>query len=371
MNMDHFDPQNMRQFAGDCQRTSKREFAALPPPANSSRTRKDPRKGSSRPDRGNVGREARGSQNSEQLAERSGGRAGRSDSNESAVPSVSSQLTAPTAAIQLPIIQWKALPEALDITELEALKKCREATESTDPDQTYSGATEFPSLEPPVSSKALAGIQIEKINNNPMLRHKINFDPDLRLRPNMESVTGRVKAQKAEAFWCLMTVQLRDYLDNPERFQKNHSESQWTVSVTLKEIPRMLENLNFSKHEITAVKETFELLATTNVSNLGKIASWLKEMLKRKCAPIRDGMVDEMASKLADGEAQRDICLVVAGIREFLEVIEVMTLVSTIQNPLLLKDRSKQTQRIKPIIGFVAYGVLSKMIPCFLNRSSS
>jgi T-complex protein 11 len=63
-------------------------------------------------------------------------------------------------------------------------------------------------LAPPVTKATLSDLDVNKIVNNPKLRHDINFDPDLHFRPNLDGEKGRRKSD----FWGLMQKQLEAYV---------------------------------------------------------------------------------------------------------------------------------------------------------------
>lgn len=74
-------------------------------------------------------------------------------------------------------------------------------------------------LEPPVTKGALSKLDVNMIANNPNLRHEINFEPDLQLRPR-DSEKGRRKTQGANDFWETMRVQLEKYITNRGQFEE-------------------------------------------------------------------------------------------------------------------------------------------------------
>ena len=73
-------------------------------------------------------------------------------------------------------------------------------------------------IEPPVTKSTLSELDVNKIVQNPRLRHDINFDPDLHFRPNLDGEKGRKKTQKSNLFWDTMKSELVEYLTNRENF---------------------------------------------------------------------------------------------------------------------------------------------------------
>lgn len=202
-------------------------------------------------------------------------------------------------------------------------------------------------VEPPVTKGTLSELDVNKIVNNPKLRHDINFDPDLHFRPNLDGEKGRRKTQKANDFWELMRNQLREYLTNREQFEKELGDSEWCLPATLKAIRGILETL-VPQRDRASVEETFnvDLLMQQfrkGVADLVKLALWLSQLLKCHCAPMRDNWVDEMVTQLSNGDRNCDVNLLVSGMQNLLAVLEAMKLdVANHQirclRPLLIED---------------------------------
>jgi hypothetical protein len=190
-----------------------------------------------------------------------------------------------------------------------------------------------PAVEPPVTKTTLSELDVNKIVNNPKLRHDINFDPDLHFRPNLDGEKGRRKTQRANDFWATMKTQLESYITNQEQFEKELGEDgEWCLPATLKAIRGILETL-VPQRDRASVEETFnvDLLMQQfrkGVADLEKLALWLSQLLKCHCAPMRDNWVDEMVTQLSKGNRNMEVTLLVAGMQNLLGVLEAMKLVS-------------------------------------------
>jgi hypothetical protein len=187
-------------------------------------------------------------------------------------------------------------------------------------------------VEPPVTKATLSELDVNKIVNNPKLRHDINFDPDLHFRPNLDGEKGRRKAQRANDFWDTMRAQLRSFLMNRDDFEKGLENGIWCLPATLTAIREILETL-VPQRDRASVEETFnvDLLMQQfrkGVADLEKLALWLSQLLKCHCAPMRDNWVDEMVIQLSNGDKNWDVVLLVAGMQNLLGVLEAMKLVS-------------------------------------------
>ncbi|KAH8786051.1 T-complex protein 11-domain-containing protein [Hyaloscypha finlandica] len=205
-----------------------------------------------------------------------------------------------------------------------------------------------PAVEPPVTKTTLSELDVNKIVNNPKLRHDINFDPDLHFRPNLDGEKGRRKTQRANDFWNTMKAQLRSYIMNRDQFEKELPiDGEWCLPSTLKAIRGILETL-VPQRDRASVEDTFnvDLLMQQfrkGVADLEKLALWLSQLLKCHCAPMRDNWVDEMVTQLSNGDRNGDVQLLVAGMQNLLGVLEAMKLdVANHQirclRPLLIED---------------------------------
>jgi T-complex protein 11 len=85
--------------------------------------------------------------------------------------------------------------------------------------------------------------------------------------------------------------------------------------------------------DLALVEETFniDLLMQQfrmGVADLVKLANWLSQLLKCYCAPMRDDLVDQMETQLSSGYRSKDVTLLIAGVKNLLNVLEAMKLVS-------------------------------------------
>jgi hypothetical protein len=193
-------------------------------------------------------------------------------------------------------------------------------------------AEQPPLLEPPVTKTTLSELDVNKIVHNPKLRHDINFDPDLHFRPNLDGEKGRKKTQKMDNFYETMRKQLRNYLVDRVMFEREIGDAEWCLPATLKAIRGILETL-VPQRDRSTVEETFnvDLLMQQfrkGVADLPKLASWLSQLLKCHCAPMRDAWVDGMVNEISKGDREGDVALLVLGMRNLLGVLEAMKLVS-------------------------------------------
>lgn len=191
--------------------------------------------------------------------------------------------------------------------------------------------TANPPLGPPVTKGSLSELDVNKIAYNPKLRHDINFDPELHFRPNFDGEKGQKKTQEANNFWDTMRLQLRQYLADCDQFEAEIGDSEWCLPATLKAIRGILETL-VPQQDRSLVEETFNVdflmqQFRKGVVDLEKLTSWLSQLLKCHCAPMRDDWVDQVVIQLSNGDRDCDVEQLVLGMRNLLGVLEAMKLV--------------------------------------------
>lgn len=189
-----------------------------------------------------------------------------------------------------------------------------------------------PVTEPPVTKNTLSELDVNKIVNNPKLRHDINFDPELHFRPNIDGEKGKRKSEKAKTFWTTMKSQLQLFLTQREQFEKEIGTSEWALPATLRAIREILETL-VPQSDRSSVEETFniDLLMQqfgNGVADMTKLSSWLSQLLKSHCAPMRDEWVDTMVNQFSTGDREGDVAMIADGMKSLLGILEAMKLVS-------------------------------------------
>ncbi|KAK3320772.1 T-complex protein 11-domain-containing protein [Cercophora scortea] len=216
-------------------------------------------------------------------------------------------------------------------------------------------ATTARPLEPPVTKATLSELDVSKIIHNPKLRHDINFDPELHFRPNLDGDKGRKKQEKANQFWTSLLEQLMQFVtDREEFFRRYGNGEEWGLPLLLKAVKEIIATLVPQRdREFLDEGLNVDLLMQQfyrGVADLERLASWLSEVLKLHCAPMRDEWVDEMYNELSNGNRNNDVPELVKGMRSLLCVLEAMKLdVANHQirclRPVLIEDTVHFEQR--------------------------
>ncbi|KAK4188810.1 protein SOK1 [Podospora australis] len=209
-------------------------------------------------------------------------------------------------------------------------------------------------LEPPVTKTTLSELDVTKIIHNPKLRHDINYDPELHFRPNLDGEKGRRKQEKANHFWTALLDQLVLFLTDRETFQMRHEDGDWCLPTLLKAVRDIIQTLvPHGDRKLLNEGLNVDLLMqqfNRGVADLESLASWLANILKLHCAPMRDEWVDEMYQELSNGNRNGDPQELVKGMRSLLSVLEAMKLdVANHQirclRPVLIEDTVDFEQR--------------------------
>jgi len=178
----------------------------------------------------------------------------------------------------------------------------------------------------------LSELDVNKIVNNPKLRHDINFDPDLHFRPNIDGEKGRRKTQKANTFWDTFRAQLREYLMDSERFESELGDTEWRPPATPKAIQGILETLVPQRDRPSLETFNVDLLMQQfrkSVADLVKLGLWLSQFLKCHCTPMRNDWVGDMVAQLSNGDRNGDVNMLVGGMKNLLGVLGARKLVSS------------------------------------------
>ncbi|KAI0137131.1 T-complex protein 11 [Xylariales sp. AK1849] len=186
-------------------------------------------------------------------------------------------------------------------------------------------------LEPPVTKATLSELDVNKIIQNPKLRHDINFDPELHFRPNLDGEKGRRKTDKANQFWTTLSEQLQQFVVQPLEFQQRYGQGQdWCLPLLLRSVKEIIQTLVPARDRVyldeglnvDLIMQQFN----RGMADLEKLASWLSGVLKSHCAPMRDEWVDEMYNQLTNGNRTNNMEELVQGMRSLLSVLEAMKL---------------------------------------------
>lgn len=172
----------------------------------------------------------------------------------------------------------------------------------------------FKNLLPGIHRFTLRELNLKEVVNNAQLRHDLYFDADLQFKPNTEGNDVGTKRETTEAYWLVVTEEIK-------------AQSFYRVPLLIFEAREtLIELLSHSDETIDEVKRNVDVALIKQELDHGifdgvLLAAYLAGVIKKSCAPARDGMVDDMVEKAKEGDFGG--CL-----RSLYSVLEVMKLVS-------------------------------------------
>ncbi|KAI1112022.1 T-complex protein 11-domain-containing protein [Nemania sp. NC0429] len=178
--------------------------------------------------------------------------------------------------------------------------------------------------EPPVTKATLSDLDVSKIFQNPKLRKDINFDPDLHFRPNLDGSKGRQKQDAARQFWATLQGELQDFA--MERAPHRTLHKIRSLVVLLQYMQEILVSL-VTDHDRPYVRAHLDAkpLAQQLSRSTAKrawFAKWLRPLLKKSCAPLRDDAVDEACDMLSESAKKGDARTFLDGMQSLVDVLE-------------------------------------------------
>ncbi|KAF2745724.1 Tcp11-domain-containing protein, partial [Sporormia fimetaria CBS 119925] len=196
-------------------------------------------------------------------------------------------------------------------------------------------------LQPPVTTKTLDELRIDNIIHNEELRLDINFDRNLSFRPNFDGERGTHKRKIAAKYWKALVAELELYNpvfhQEPLLFSYDSEQRAELVKCAQQRLPTLLETIKdilkllipdvdhfwIDEHwEVPKLMQEIE----RGVCDLVRLADLTASILKEHCAPMRDGMVDKMASTIKAGLEETSNEKIISGLQLLLGVLEAMKL---------------------------------------------
>lgn len=184
-------------------------------------------------------------------------------------------------------------------------------------------------LLPPINLQCLKEIDLQEIVKNPQLRHDIIFDPLLQFRPNLDGERGVKKRHISDSYWNDIETELIIYMNQPSLFNY-HCTRLVPLFDTLRDILLTIvpqreyqQIMNILDTELN-VQSLVKSGATW--SNMNDLATWLSQLFKHHCAPMRDSWVDKMKMKFNDAMVEHSMSKLIEGFKLVFQILEAMKL---------------------------------------------
>eukprot|EP00158_Paraphelidium_tribonemae_P005192 Partr_v1_DN27222_c0_g1_i1_m39166 putative t-complex 11 len=227
-----------------------------------------------------------------------------------------------TVADKLPIVEAVS---QVDITAPDPVKKSKSVTFPQTIDEKKEQALYFTDLAtvfgdnmPTITRATLKELNLDTITSNAQLRHDMIFDPNLEFRANDEGEKGEMKKARAHVFWSHIEN------DVAGRNSRNKQPSFKRLPVLINEIKEILLELVATEDFRRGLEERVDIVLIAqqleyNVFDAEPLITYLADIMKSHCAPVRDAAIDAMLQNCKSGNF-------VGCIRECFDILEKMKL---------------------------------------------
>lgn len=228
---------------------------------------------------------------------------------------------------------------------------------------------------PPVTKETLSELDLERILRNPSLRTDANFEPDLHFKPDLDGEKGRTKRKMADNYWEALEVEIMMYSEVTMASHQGSSNGEVEIETRytpvssglepgwiISRLPLMFEMLQEILKTLVPEQDHPSVAGNLDVPflmqqvrkgvlDLVGLSTWLADLLKTHCAPMRDPVADEMVAEIRTGYALQDMGKVVNGLRTLFGMLEMMKLVRKLAWQYVEAPLTRIT-RMLPIIRF-------------------
>ena len=203
------------------------------------------------------------------------------------------------------------------------------------------------SLEPLVSEESLSELELRRVSKDLLLRHDLNFDPNITYRPNTHGLRGQQRTVQSLEYWNAVTKELDISLTNDNtsssiELSHNTVSSSQACSSCAPGLPRLsrmfgavrmiLKSL-MHEDQWDAIDARLDIdLLIEQLKNrtfdLVALSDWLAVLLRRFCSLKRYQSIDVMTSSIRLGVERVDAQLITIGFKYMFDILESIKLVS-------------------------------------------
>lgn len=243
-------------------------------------------------------------------------------------------------------------PLASHLTNSEALWE-HSSQELPDPgtiSPNYSTDIGFVSLDPPITRAVLRELDIPRLENDLILRHHLNFDPEIEFRVDTQGPQAAERRERACQYWDALATEIAFWLSDSHRLTDSHSSQSLCISiprpatrrippVAASRLPRLFGAVqDILKHllppeewpVIDAALDVRLLMQQVEhgVCDFMALGDWLGNYLRRFCSPTRHRLIHTMTSAIRSGVENAETDSILDGLIAIFEILQGMTLVS-------------------------------------------
>ena len=205
------------------------------------------------------------------------------------------------------------------------------------------------SLDPPITRALLGELDISRLENDLVLRHHLNFDPESEFRVVTKGPAAEQRRERSCQYWRALAVELALWLGHFQRMNHSHSSRSLCISLPTSGIPSFpqLATLRLPrlfgavqdilKHllpseEWPVIDAALDVRLLTQQLEHGAydfraLSDWLGDYLTRFCSPMRDCMTHTMTSAIRSGVENTETSSILDGLKTIFEILQGMTLV--------------------------------------------
>ena len=220
----------------------------------------------------------------------------------------------------------------------------------------YSESTfhqQHPTLDPPITRDSLSELDADRVLNNILLRHDLNFESNIQYRPITHGARSEERITEAAQYWGAMEIEIDVYLRKKSQYCARHfktslhsrrrsSKPLSPYTNILCRLPRMFGAIRDTlktlvpedEHEAIDSRLDVELInqqMENGICDFVSLGNCLSNLLQRFCSSERDHLFDKMISRIRLGVLQDDYRLITSGLKTVFSILEIMKLVSSVE----------------------------------------
>ena len=208
----------------------------------------------------------------------------------------------------------------------------------------------FVSLDPPITQAVLSEIDIQRLENDLVLRHHLNFDPKIELRVNAQGPQGEERREREHEYWQAIATEISSWLAHCQSIAACPSSRPSSILLprlearsfhlgTIPRLPRLFGAVrDILKHSLPS-EEWPAIDAGLDVNFLMQqlehgicdftaLGDWLGNFLRCFCSPTRDRLLQTMTSAIRLGVENAETDSIIRGLSAIFEILQGMNLVS-------------------------------------------
>ena len=206
------------------------------------------------------------------------------------------------------------------------------------------------SLDPPITRALLRELDISRLENDLVLRHHLNFDPESEYRVVTKGPAAEERRERSCQYWRALSVEIALWFGYFQRMNNSHSSRPLCISlptsgtpsfpqVATLRLPRLFGAVqDILKHllpseEWPIIDAALDVRLLTQqlehgVYDFRALSDWLGDYLTRFCSPMRDFMAHTMTSAIRLGVENTETSNILDGLKTIFEMLQRMSLVS-------------------------------------------